>query len=239
MNDTQLTNILIGEGLIKSLNQNKMAGILERYTTNTGNMQVTVRKDVDIIINFSYTVTTGQYKQLLQLINACGWFVCSIHPVSRFQWMKYDEQHALKLLEIHGLRAISIEAKYDSDTSTDMLSRGYLYHVSPTKYEDRILKIGLIPKSKNKIATHPERIYLTKTEEDAEFLADKFTELDNTKTYNIYQIDLHALLKHNKNVKFYKDSAFTDKGIYTTVNIPPNCIHLVKKAHSVDEHKKT
>ena len=109
-----------------------------------------------------------------------------------------------------------------------------LYHVSPVKYEEKIKKIGLIPRGQGKIAAHPERIYFTLNEEDAEFLVNKFR--DFTKgTYNLYQIDVDKLRRRNNGIRFFKDPAFTDKGIYTLSNVPPDCLKIIKKYDQVDE----
>ena len=231
MKNTQLTDILIDEGLIKSLSFNSMMGAVEKWISNYDGMSLRVRHNIDIIITFDPTISASSYHELLRYVNACGWFISSICPRTTYTWRKYDPTYALKLIQTERLDAIAIEPKYDSDTTSDTTSRGYLYHVSPAKYDERILKIGLIPKSKSKLANHPERIYLTKTEKDAEFLADKFTTFDGYGIYTIYKIDIHKLIQQNKNIKFYKDPAFPERGIYVTVNIPPSCIQVVKTKH--------
>ena len=46
-----------------------------------------------------------------------------------------------------------------------------LYHISPSLYRNKILKIGLIPKSQNKMQSHPERIYCFQSNENIEMYA--------------------------------------------------------------------
>lgn len=93
-----------------------------------------------------------------------------------------------------------------------------LFHVTDEKYLDKIKKHGLIPKHKDKLSYHPDRIY---------FLIDKSNVEQLVNNYN-FNIDTPVLLTIN--VSAYKNNNvfYTDPnmpgGIYTTNNIPPNLI---------------
>lgn len=93
-----------------------------------------------------------------------------------------------------------------------------LFHVTDEKYLDKIKKHGLVPKHKDKLSHHPDRIY---------FLIDKSNVEQLVNNHN-FNIDTPVLLTIN--VSTYKNNNvfYTDpnmpSGIYTTNNIPPNLI---------------
>ena len=49
-----------------------------------------------------------------------------------------------------------------------------LYQITPTVNVDKILKIGLVPKSRSKASYHPDRVFLSKSLEDIEELGRMF-----------------------------------------------------------------
>ena len=122
-----------------------------------------------------------------------------------------------------------------------------LYHISPTKYEHKIIKQGLIPKSKNNAFTYPDRIYLfldnTRTEEgyaemDDSMLLDitekLFTIIQpkrddkyvNDYEYTYYRIDV-SKLRNDTNLMY--DQNFIPFGIFTADNIPPEAISVIRR----------
>lgn len=62
----------------------------------------------------------------------------------------------MKDLEV-GLCFMQFEARYSRKTFD--LSK-YLYHISPSRYFDKIMKNGLVPLSKSHQLKYPDRIYL-------------------------------------------------------------------------------
>ena len=62
---------------------------------------------------------------------------------------------------------ITFEKKYD-DLELNIPNK--LYHLSIKEYEDKIKRYGLSPKSKIKLTSHIDRIYVCKTIEDCESL---------------------------------------------------------------------
>ena len=123
----------------------------------------------------------------------------------------------------------------------------YLYHVSPTKFEHKILKQGLVPSTKNEKFSYPHRIYLILGhretlgsgeydfgEDDALDVArmlakaklirhDKYVD-DNL--YTLYRIDVSKL---SENVRFSYDMEYKPLGIFTAENISPNALEVVDR----------
>jgi hypothetical protein len=163
------------------------------------------------------------FDNILKWINNLGYFPSHISK-SKYS-LKYDYDNAIHFIE-KGNVAIYFDAKYDVEINENKLPK-YAYHISPFKNENKILKIGLVPKSKEKISKHPERIYLANTVDGAENLsfAPSFARTNNQ--FTIFQVDLDKLKKHRK-IRYFLDPAY-DKGFYTYENIPPKYLEVVKR----------
>jgi len=122
----------------------------------------------------------------------------------------------------------------------------YLYHVSPTKYEHKILKQGLVPYSKNLAFNYPNRVYLilkqrdTADQEHHELTTDEIISaskmlLDaklircddyvNDYLYTVYRIELAKL---PVNIKFSFDTNYWPLGLFTADNITASAITIVE-----------
>ena len=116
---------------------------------------------------------------------------------------------------------IIIVPKYDREIET--LPK-IIYHSTLNIYKDKIQKNGLIPKSKNKISNHPDRIYFSLNLEDAKLFKEYLQKEYNEDTCII------KISTENLNNKFYSDINFKDRGIYTLNNISKNnIIEIIKK----------
>jgi hypothetical protein len=110
-------------------------------------------------------------------------------------------------------------AKY-SEVKTDNIPNK-IYHISKTKFRDKIKKIGLTPKGNER---YDERIYVVF---DKNNISDKFVK--NMKNHSgENQYDVYEIITTGLNLKFYKDPEFTDKGYYIKANIPPKNIKLIE-----------
>ena len=63
---------------------------------------------------------------------------------------------------------LRFEAKFDEEVVENTPS--ILYHITPTQNTNKILSIGLVPKSRSKASYHPDRVYLSKDLKDIEHL---------------------------------------------------------------------
>jgi hypothetical protein len=110
-----------------------------------------------------------------------------------------------------------------------------LYHITDSDLEDKIIKQGLVPKSKRMIDNHPERIYLFDSKRNVRyFIEQKQNELkrngENFKPM-VLQIDVPLVdkLKLYVDPKYYGASAF-----YTYDNISPVAISVVTNEFIID-----
>lgn len=100
----------------------------------------------------------------------------------------------------------------------------FLLHLSPTKYKEKILKNGFVPKSKNSTFDYPDRVYFLResipTKNLIEMLKVLSSKNKNSK-YSIFKIDLNKI---PLNVKFYSDLNYNEYGVFTYDNINANAI---------------
>jgi RNA:NAD 2'-phosphotransferase (TPT1/KptA family) len=133
--------------------------------------------------------------------------------------MKYDQDYLIDKKNYFSDVTIIYEPKYDIESEIPR----YLYHLSIQEFNNKILKFGLVPKSKNKLSKHLDRIYVCKDPNDCKNLINrmiihyvhKYEDKLNLK-WIIYKIDTDGL-----NLKLFKDPNYND-GYYLVDNIPPN-----------------
>ncbi len=166
------------------------------------------------------------------LINRHGWYPSSMSILDVFKFehlFKYDEDiifsnDAFRRFE---KMAIKYEGKYDIEV--ELPKR--LYHLSIQEFESKVLKNGLVPKSKSKISKHLDRIFLCKDINHCYGLIDQMANYYNNKSSKnkintkgiIYEIDTNGL-----NIKLYKDPNYSE-GYYCIDNIPPTNIKIIDK----------
>ena len=151
----------------------------------------------------------NDYDNLLKLINLFGWFISNIKLYNKEEFEVYKNN-----IKYNNVISISIEPI--RDIKIDIIPNT-LYHVSNSKYDHKILKKGLIPKSLSKMANHPDRIYLT----------DNFRLVLSLKnTFEKQLNELHTIWKIDSNGIFglYSDINLRDGGYYTINNISPKYI---------------
>lgn len=151
---------------------------------------------------------------LISLINSMGYFisVVNLKPGEKLT-NKNDIQ---KTLISSDRISIMIEPNYDEKVKFE---GEYLYHTTDSKNLDKIMKYGLIPKTKNTRSFYPERIYLSPNEEwmssiRQELVGDKGGEYVNLRIENF------------KGLSLYKDLRFKG-GFFTYDNIPPKYIKII------------
>ena len=156
--------------------------------------------------------SVGKVKELM---NWCGYFI---------------NKKTQRVIE--GYRIYVFEPKFGNDISKHVRRNyQYLFHVAPKKYLNRILKSGLIPKSKNSLFLYPDRVHL--------MLGDSLTdqqkeELDNVN--RIRKVDYSnpkdsgenvlltiATSRIPSHVRLYSDQTASG-AIFTHDNLPPDSI---------------
>lgn len=122
------------------------------------------------------------------------------------------------------------EPKYIDDGTYIVRQSKFLYHLSPFKYKDKILKNGFVPRSNNGRFNYPDRCYFFRdTMNKSEVLSwiptfQKATEDRKDAKYCLYTIDVSKI---NANVVFYLDPNLRG-GCYTADNISPTAIENIE-----------
>jgi len=151
---------------------------------------------------------------LLSLIDSMGYFISAVNlkPDGKLT----NKNDIEKTLISSDRISIMIEPNYDDKVNFE---GEYLYHTTDSKNLDKIMKYGLIPKTKNTRSFYPERIYLSPNEEwmssiKQELVGDKGGEYVNLRIENF------------KGLSLYKDLRFNG-GFFTYDNIPPKYIEII------------
>jgi|694.fasta_scaffold146267_6 hypothetical protein len=178
---------------------------------------------IDKVFNFLNSIFT----------NLLGWFP-SYMFMKNLSGMKnnmnYDERYLKKNFKYLDEVSIIYESKFDEEVNIP----DKLYHLSIQEYQYKILSIGICPKSKNKLSSHGDRIYVCSKLKDCLDLISKmeFYFFDKNPKINtswmIYEITTTGL-----NLKLYKDPNYMDKGFYLLGNVPPTNIKIIKKENGI------
>jgi hypothetical protein len=152
-------------------------------------------------------------------------------PISK----RYDESELKLKQDIISEVKIDFNSKFD-EIETNSPSK--LYHLSIQEYENRILKNGLFPKSKSKISSHTERVYLCKSTQDCGSLIPQMKlHYSEEKDINLYTLGNKKWRKNTKwiiyeidnsgknKIVLYKDPGYIN-GYYTLDNINPEFIEV-------------
>lgn len=238
---------LLNEGLIKTYPSNIVSNNLTSSLIGLNfNFNVDDLGDkIKLTFYFFNAIPIHQLDTLFDIINSCvvnkgGWFpshmnITNIHGMKNS--LKYDLNNLYLNHSQYNIVEILYESKFD-DVIIDIPSR--LYHLSIGEYKSKITKYGLSPKSKDKLTSHLDRIYLCSSIEDCKTLINKMSlYYDSEKNFNIYNKQKR---KYNKDTtpiifeidnsehfikKLYKDPNY-EKGFYVLDNIPPNKISTLE-----------
>lgn len=227
----------INEGLIKSYDINFTIDKMKQHLN-----VLNVPFEVDKNPNKTIKLTLFKFNKILidelfnllntTMTNLLGWFPSYMFlktTSGMSNQMNYDEEYLKKSYEYLDKVSLIYESKFDEVVELPEK----LYHISIQEYENSILSIGICPKSKNKLSSHGDRIYVCEKLEDCIELIPKMKfyfwskQKINTK-WVIYEIKTTGL-----NLKLYKDPNYMDKGFYLLGNIPPNNIKTIKKENGI------
>jgi hypothetical protein len=190
----------IVEGLIYTYPQQNSINIINKKYKE---LNCNIEPDGEIYIE-------GYFKELknyLPIFNNLGYYISKLTSDGE----KWEQEYTNDSKPI----ALFLEPKYDIKIIN---IPNILYHATHNIYDKRIEKIGLIPKSKNKVSNHPDRIYLT----DNLQIAITFGKLQYGQDYSIYKIDTNGL-----NINLYEDINLKNNGFYTLNNISSKYIEKI------------
>lgn len=181
-------------------------------------------KGIDILI----PSIKKNVRQMVKAMDYCGYFLSQpkdINDVPENEWV-----------------VLSFEPKFQNDITMDLMNGfRFLFHWTPTKHLEKILRNGLCPRSNNSFMNYPERIYLIASRNTNDIVAKGkalfFKAKDNNNCpnneydyikdgvrhmrYTLLNVDIHGL---SNDVRFYADYNFSDC-VYTKDNIPPSVIN--------------
>ena len=206
---TKFGRLAIVEGLIHTHPIEKSVNILKRRFPE---LTIEAESDGEIYIENQPPQKLEKY---LPIITNLGYFISKLTIDGR-EWIKEYNKNTKPI-------AFILEAKYDYQVEIPEA----LYHASPIKFKDKIIKFGLTPKTGNKLSNHPERIYLTDDLNKAIDFGNYLREEDNNEWYKngycVYSVKGIGISKLYSDVNFRKD------GFYTLNNIKSENIKLIKE----------
>jgi len=206
-------NLNLTEGLIKTTNIGKTLNILEKKYSSK--FIFSKSKNSFSIKTFS-TDINALNNGIIKDANNLGWFPSYVETEEYTgKWNeKYFKEGEIKL---------RFEAKFDEEIVENIPD--ILYHITPTQNADKILKIGLVPKSRSKASYHPDRVYLSKDLKDVENLGEMFFQKTGINDWTILKIKTDMV--PGDYLKLYTDPNYK-QGYYTLNNIPSQAIEKIK-----------
>ena len=171
----------------------------------------------------------------ITLVNKFGWFpsTMNITNINFNSILKKYNEDELKLKQ-DSISEINIEYDRGFDEIEKVIPEK-LYHLSIQEYENKILKYGLFPKSKSKLSSHLDRVYLCKTPDECVNLIPQMKlYYSEEKDVNLYTLGNKKWRKNTKwiifeietsDINLYKDPRYKD-GYYTLDNINPKTISI-------------
>ena len=212
-------NEIVTEGLIKSVDREDFVDTIQRVIGD-----YTYHNDTyEVIVAINAVKMDKLAKKLTKLFDTLGWFISAIEVAGQ----------KVTTLVGHGFNEVVklyMEPKYDIEFPVPM----FMYHVTKKEAAVQILRKGLVPKSRNKLADHPDRVYLALSEEYAIRFFNGITR-PRFASRSVISPGKHVLLQidsRNLQNKFHIDSKFVSDdephAVYTTTNIPPQAIKFQK-----------
>ncbi len=234
--------VMINEGLIKTINGLKTRNLVKTEMDLMGNYNFDINyiKEINKIeltlMNFNlYDLNIILDHINSMLINRYGWFPAIMRLVN-WSGMKnefsYDEEYLVINKKYSTEVTIIFESKYDIEQ--EMPKK--LYHLSIQEFNNKVIKQGIIPKSKSKLSKHLDRIYVCANKDDCKDLIGRMKmhyfqkesdekklgrNSNRNKKWVIYEINTDDL-----DIKLYKDPNFIN-GYYIIDNIPPDKIEII------------
>lgn len=218
----------IKEGLIKTYPIKTTIKLINREL-NGLNFVIDSEDETDTIFIklISSDLNLDKLLSIYRTINLCGYFVSNYdfydssdnvvgYLVHNDELSKYFNDELFEKISNSYFTQITIESRFNKIVD----KKEILYHVTSIKNKEKIEKIGLVPKSKNKRANHNDRIYLGFDKIITKNLAYQFSKGD----YILLKINTNGL-----NINFYDDPDFIENGVYTYNNIPSNNIEIIEE----------
>ncbi|MFA5153622.1 MAG: hypothetical protein WC554_13745 [Clostridia bacterium] len=217
---------IIYEGLITSHSLENCISVLSKnkysvkQNNDTNSFFLTYKFDND------YYYALEELLKLLAITNNLGWYPANMsHEPDFNDIIKWDKkQFTIKRLFARNYRTIKFlfEPKYDTPAIT---YESRLYHITPSINVEKILKNGLVPRSRSKKSYHPERVYLSRSLDNARKLVSIFKTTSKINNWTIIMVDILLV----NELHLYKDQNFKDMGYWTLNTITPGSLSVFKE----------
>lgn len=154
--------------------------------------------------------------------NVCGWKLSNVKDQNgksfgkKVNFLNSNNQHIW----------LQYEPKFDVEIPKDKFPNK-VYHITPVNKLNKILKIGLSPKTKNNLFSYSERVYLSNNVESLLNLAKLFVKGDDKKEKEFVILEISIKLMYLRQ-RLFKDPNFKN-GYYTLENISPKLINPIIK----------
>lgn len=220
----------ISEGLIKTVEVDKALDIIgkqfptfDSFYEGENNNSIRIEFSPKYLRspeqNYTGDLPDPNISKVLSLLNNLGYFpsVVQYDLGSTSGQIKYSPSQLRDLIINKRPKYLSFifEPKYDPVVEVPR----YIYHITDSKYLDKIKQIGLKPKALNKKATHESRIYFSLDKKSSDYLWDRLKYFISSDKGILLTIDTENLA-----ATFYDDPNFSNMGVYTYSNIPPSNI---------------
>lgn len=226
-------NAKLYEGLITSYpKENLVMRIMSLQELPDVKLKVNHPKEtlIDIIIYLNgYYDLNYIYQVLSEVETIYGWNISKIAITNTNKMLEY-----VKTLEgLLGKDATTlhtIEVIFEMKYPTQVINiPNVLYHVSPTQHSKKILRIGLVPKTKNNAYIYDDRIYFTDGSEYKLSLINILNETNPNRHWSIFEIDTRSFSLNG--IKLYMDPMFGSSDLpfnsyFTRNNIPTSMIKI-------------
>lgn len=225
-----IENTVLYEGLIYTHDVYSSVELLNRYVSDK-NMSFKSSPDelgIDFVIKGGKEFNEINFDKALKTINNLGWYPCSYKLTffGSLPTIKYDRNKFIeKIKNTTDTMVIFLDAKYDKQILISKLPQN-AYHITPKEYLEKINKIGLVPKNKEKFGKQPSRIYLAFNNEGIDILLEHSRFYPGKIEFAIFVIDIKNFSR-DKRAKFFIDPRFEGYGFYTYDNIPPQYVKLL------------
>jgi len=195
---------------------------------------------LDKLIMVTIGSKTGDCKNIIKNIDKVfyafekvGWFPASV-DYEYGKWTPPKSEKGAGVGALKGKQKDMSKLKFPEDThyihivldpiyddQINPIDRTF-YHVTKKEIAEKIMKEGLLPKSKSKRTYYPQRIFLSKTLIGAEGILPQL-KYEDKGDYVILEV------KVPKNINIFKDTRYKSEGVYILDPISPDNIKQLEE----------
>lgn len=211
------------EGLIRTHNLQKTIDYLQTNLYLGDGVEYKEYKNGTFFAKFYGDILCSELlEELLRVTNNFG-YIPAVYRTKDWKVHKFNETEVDH--NISDIFDIIFSPKYSLPVNVKDLP-SILYHVCNLRNIEKILKIGLVPKSNSNFEAYPSRIYFATNVDSLKKIIKNpaFKKKSTSDEYCILSINIDKL----NDVDFYLDTA-SSNSIYVVQNIPPSAIINVNK----------